>query len=362
MGQLNLIRSQIGMVRTALVLGTAAVGIRRLDVLLLAYSAAGLGAAVLFWRRLVAEVGSLRYRPFFFRRALAGEYFRFGSAVQISTLSYQAGDQLFRALLGGRFGAAWMGYYDLAGRAALALRSLASVLLAAMIPFGTEKQLREGEPGVSRLHRLSVKYLALVVMPGTALLLYFSSDVIRVWLGDAPGTGGVLTIFRIFLVGNAIAALGGPAAMIGRSVGRPLPEAAWTVAGVVAGLVSATLVSGFVSAALLYAVGSFGAALVIWLRLRILLGFSAGVLGDLVRVAVASLLTLGVVVLVSAILGGVLPGNGSSATMLRLAVATALGIAVFSTLTWISGVLDRDEREFWRARLRLALRKPSGTE
>jgi hypothetical protein len=101
---------------------------------------------------------------------------------------------------------------------------------------------------------------------------------------------------------------------------------------------------------------------VIWLRLRILLGFSAGVLGDLVRVAVASLLTLGVVVLVSAILGGVLPGNGSSATMLRLAVATALGIAVFSTLTWISGVLDRDEREFWRARLRLALRKPSGTE
>src|SRR5204863_230727 len=63
-------------------------------------------------------------------RALAGV----GSAVQASTLAAQAGDLAFRSILGARFGAAAIGAYDLATRAAMAPRHAASAVPVALVP------------------------------------------------------------------------------------------------------------------------------------------------------------------------------------------------------------------------------------
>ncbi len=348
MGRLNFIRSAANFVRTLLVVALAAAGVRRLDVLLLAYSAAGSLAAVVCWRELERQIGPLRFRPLFFRREMAAEYLRFGSAVQTATLSYQAGDQLFRLLIGGRYGPAAMGYYDLGARIAVVVRSFASALLTTMVPFGTEKQLGEGRSGISRLHRFSVKYLALFVLPTTAVVLYYSGEIIDLWLRGAAGSAAVLAIFRILLLGNAVAVLGGPAAMIGRSAGRPRTEAASTVAGVTLGLALAAAAPGLLSAVVLYAIGSFGAALVIWFRLWRVFGFETDTAWDLSRVVAWSLLVVGLTAGLDRVARAVvLPGSGWS-SMLRWAACGGLSLAAVLLVAWKTGLLSLEEKQFWR--------------
>jgi O-antigen/teichoic acid export membrane protein len=351
MGRLNLIRSATNLVRTVVVVALAAAGFRRLDVLLLAYSSAGLLAAFACWRELERNVGRLRFHPFFFRRDLAGEYLRFGSAVQTATLSYQAGDQLFRLLLGGRYGPAAMGYYDLGARLAFVLRSFASALLASMVPFGTEKHLGEGPSGISRLHRFSVKYLALFALPTTAVALYYSREIIGVWLRGAEGSETVLAIFRILLVGNALALLGGPAAMIGRSIGRPRTEAAGTFAGVALGLAFAAAAPGLDSAVLVYAIGSFGAALLIWFVLWRVLGFEAGTTWDLLRVAGWSLAVVALTAGLDRVAGAVVVRGSTWSSMLRWAICGGLSLAAVLLVVWNTSLLSLEEKQFWRRRL-----------
>jgi O-antigen/teichoic acid export membrane protein len=353
MGRLHLIRSTANLFRTLVVVSLAAAGIRRLDLLLLAYSTAGLSASFACWWELEKVVGRLRFRPLFFHREMAGEYLRFGSAVQTATLSYQVGDQLFRLLIGGRYGVAAMGYYDLGARLAFVLRSFASALLATMVPFGTEKHLGEGPSGISKLHRFSVKYLALFVLPTTAVVFYYSREIIELWLGGALGSETVLAIFRILLVGNAVALLGGPAAMIGRSTGRPRTEAAGTLAGVALGLAFAAAAPGLDSAVLLYAIGSFGAALLIWFLLWKVLGFEAGATWDLLRVAGWSLVVVALTAILDRVAGAVVVRGSPWFSMLRWTICGGLSLAAVLLAVWNTSLLSLEEKQFWRRRFAL---------
>ena len=353
MGRLNFIRSAANFIRTLLVVALAAAGVRRLDVLLLAYSAAGSLAAFACWQELEKQIGPLRFRPLYFRREMAGEYLRFGSAVQTATLSYQAGDQLFRLLIGGRYGLAAMGYYDLGARIAFVVRSFAGALLATMVPFGTEKQLGEGPSGISRLHRFSVKYLALFVLPTSAVVLYYSREIIDLWLRGAAGSGAVLAIFRILLLANAVAVLGGPAAMIGRSAGRPQTEAAGTFVGVALGLALAAAAPGLFASVVLYAIGSFGAAVMIWFRLWRVFGFETGTAWDLLRVVAWSLLVVGLTAVLDRLAGAVVPRGPGWSSMLRWAACGGLSLAAVLPVVWKTGLLSLEEKQFWRRSLAL---------
>jgi O-antigen/teichoic acid export membrane protein len=235
-----------------------------------------------------------------------------------------------------------MGFYDLGTRAAIVLRSLASVLLAVLVPFGTQEHLEGGTEGISRLHRLSLKYTALFVLCGSVIAFYFSRELVEVWLGRSAGVDSVLFIFRVFLAVHAIGALAGPSAMLGRAAGTPLPETVSSILAMALGLAGAVAARSFSMAVLFFALAMAGASLALWIILtkRLRLGETGWrEVAKVAGIAVASLLT---VIAVDLVLRRWNTGPAG-----RIAVGSGAALAAAALLAWTSRVLSPSERDFW---------------
>jgi O-antigen/teichoic acid export membrane protein len=170
-------------------------------------------------------------------RVLAGV----GSAVQASTLAAQAGDLAFRSILGARFGAAAIGAYDLATRAAMAPRHAASAVPVALVPQAQAQAVSDGPGSLAALHARSVALVALVVVGAAAGAWILVAPLLTLWLGTRPELGDVATLVRVLLIFHAVLAIGAVASAIGRALGRPGPEAIAAVAGNAAGVAAAGL-------------------------------------------------------------------------------------------------------------------------
>jgi len=199
-------------------------------------------------------------------RALAG----IGGTVQASTLAAQAGDLALRSMLGARFGAAAIGAYDLATRAAMAPRHAASAVPVALVPQAQAQAVAEGRASLGRLHARSVALVALVVVGGTAGAWLIVSPLLALWLGTRPELGDLAALMRLLLVFHAALAVGAVASAMGRALGRPGPEAIAAIAGNGLGIAAASLAAhrdGAVAAfATLVAVSTLGQA--VWIVRR----------------------------------------------------------------------------------------------
>jgi O-antigen/teichoic acid export membrane protein len=227
-------------------------GVRRIEWLLFAHVLGLSGAAFLAWFALEREVGRLRFAPTFADRDLLRDFARFGGAVQLASFGPQLADQAFRLVIGLRFGAAWMGFYDLGARAALVLRSVAGTLLVPMVPFGVQQQMEGGVSALTKLFQLTLKYTALWLLPASALALYHSPLLISVWLGHTAGAAEVLTVFQVFIVVNALVGLAAPIAMLGRAAGVPGAEAVLVTITASVGVLAARFLPGTLACLLVF--------------------------------------------------------------------------------------------------------------
>lgn len=183
-------------------------------------------------------------------RAIAGV----GGAVQVSTLAAQAGDLALRSILGARFGAAAIGAYDLATRAAMAPRSAASAVPVALVPQAQAQAVADGPASLAALHARSVILVALVVVSAAAGAWLLVAPLLALWLGPHLALGELTPLVQLLLVFHAALAVGAVASAIGRALGRPGPEAIAAVAGNAAGVAAAALASDRLAA-----VGAFAA-------------------------------------------------------------------------------------------------------
>ncbi len=190
----------------AAVLSAVLLGVRRMDVLLIAYCAGGIVTAILQWRALRELTPGLVLGPGLNGGAV-NDLLRFGGVLQVATMVPPVAEYGFRVLIGARFGLELVGVYDLAGRAAIVLRSLAGALFSAMVPFGVQTLAERGTEGVERLIRLTVKYTALFVFPATVLAWSQADLLVSLWLGDGSAAGQVRTGFRILLAVHAVGSL-----------------------------------------------------------------------------------------------------------------------------------------------------------
>ncbi len=200
LGRLNALRTAMNLVSTVALLLLVFMGVRRLEWLMLAHALGLTGASLLAWRSLRRELGPLAFGPVVWDRQLLHEFVRFGGAVQAASFGPQLADQAFRLVIGLRFGTPWMGYYDLGSRAAMVLRSFGGTLLVPLVPFGVQQELAGGTDALTRLFRITVRYTALWLLPGSAVALYHSPLLISLWLGESAESSHVLLVFQVFLV------------------------------------------------------------------------------------------------------------------------------------------------------------------
>ncbi len=269
--------------------GLALAGVTRLDVLLMGYAAgAPLAATGQWWSlRLALPAATGRAQgPHAWRwhGPTLGELFRFGSVLQMATLAPMLGEYAFRIIISQRFGVAYAGIFDLATRAALGLRSLASALFVVMVPFGVPLLATDERSQARQLIRLAVKYTGLFMLPSSLLLYVVLDPVVHLWLGAGPGAAQVAALLRPLVILHALVSLTVPMAMLGRSAGLPVPEAVTTWGGVLIGLGVSVLARGFSAAVVLFAAAPLGAGIVLWAWLARRLGVPFEGLRDLLTV------------------------------------------------------------------------------
>ena len=275
---------------TAAVIAIVQFGVLRLDVLLLVYTTGSIVTLAMAWRAIRRSIPGVRLALEWDRDAVR-DLVMFGGVIQMATMVPPLAEYAFRLIIGGRFGLAFAGVYDLGARAAVVPRSLAGALFSAMVPFAVLTERREGAMGLARLVRATTRHVALFIVPATALLVAFAVPIVRVWLGDTELTPQVRRCFQVVLVAHALGALAVPAAMVGRALGRPAAEAVATCTAFVAALVTAQVAPSFVAAAgllwLLPAIGGFMA----WAWLGRTLHFGFVTVSDFVLTSAVALLT-----------------------------------------------------------------------
>lgn len=157
----------------------AAWGVRRLDVLVLAYACGAL----------VAGVGSIMalHRTWPTWRAWRGfdaapfaDILHLGLALQTASVGPLLADFVLRWLIGTRFGAAAAGVYDLAGRAAIVPRSLGGALLSAVVPVAV-RLYQTSRDDFAALHD-RVSAAAAAVMVPTTLAAVLATPLVAGWL------------------------------------------------------------------------------------------------------------------------------------------------------------------------------------
>ena len=312
-----------------------------LDRLLVVYTAGSVATLVVVWRAIRTEIPTLRWAITWDREA-ARDLVWFGGVVQFATMVPPIAEYAFRLVVSARFGLAYAGVYDLGARAAVVPRSLAGALFTAMVPFAVQLHRRDGVAGMTRLTRTTVRHVALLILPGTVVLLAFAPSLIQLWLRNDPLAGAVLSCFELLLVAHALGALAVPAAMVGRALGRPAAEAIATTVAFGAAVFAASIVPTFNWAVgLMWALPATGGFIAwAWLGRRMQFGF--------IHTADFSL-AIGVAVLTQLVARPVASWSGGPVSMLLRLVVVSAGTAGVALLAELSSA-DR------RAALRSLLR------
>lgn len=346
---LALQRSAIGAASALVVAGLALAGVRRLDVLLLAAAAGLLVTAVVSWRTVAAATGPLPLRPWRTDRRAVGEIAWFGGTLQLTTLVAQLGDHGLRLLLGWHFGAATMGVYDLASRAAIGPRSLMAPLLVALVPFTAARERVGGVAALNESLRRATTYATLAIVAGTAAGLAVAEPLMGLWIGGPPDTVRLAReLFQILLLSLAVQSIASPMVSLARGVGRPGPEATTTLVtqavAVTLAWRMATPSAAIGVAAIVLAVSSVG----LWIWLKIALGVTAPPRPQIGRLAIVAAGVAAIAYYAAAATGWLaLPPAATLLAVPSIVVAASIGLAL------ATGSVPADER---RAIARLARR------
>ena len=204
-------------------------GVRRLDVLLVVYALGLLVTAVSAGARCGRRARPSRRGRGAPPRDAARELAIVGGTLQVTHLVAQAGDQGLRVVLGSAFGAAAIGLYDLASRAAIAPRSLMASLLVALVPFAAAREDRDGLAALSDSLQRSTRYAALAIAAGTIVGLFVAGavhDAVARHGGRGPRRRH--RILELLLVALAVQSMTSPMVALARAAGRAGPEAVST--------------------------------------------------------------------------------------------------------------------------------------
>ncbi|NOG59104.1 MAG: oligosaccharide flippase family protein [Proteobacteria bacterium] len=94
------------------------------------------------------------------------------------------------------------GYYMLAWTVASALSRISTPLIQAIGPYFTELASMKNEEVISKQLRLASQFMNALILPPTALIIFFAEPIINVWVGNQAVAEGVSPILMVLIVGT----------------------------------------------------------------------------------------------------------------------------------------------------------------
>ncbi|MEU5674363.1 lipopolysaccharide biosynthesis protein [Micromonospora sp. NPDC047753] len=159
----------------------------------------------------------------------------YGLRVQVSSGAGMVNVELDRLVLGGAFGPAVAGGFDLGGRLLNLLRLPPGFALIVLFPAAVARTVSRGTGWLDRFYLAATRYLALFLAPATAALMVSADPLVRLWLGhQVPWAAANIMILAPAYALNLIT---GAATIAARAEGRPGLETRYVLLSVVLNLV-----------------------------------------------------------------------------------------------------------------------------
>lgn len=278
----------------------------------------------------------------------------YGMRVQVSSGAGMVNVELDRLVLGGVFGPAVAGGFDLGSRLLNLLRLPPGFALIVLFPAAVARTVTRGAGWLDRFYLVTTRYLALFLAPATAALMVSADPLVRLWLGHQVSWAAANIV--ILAPAYALNLITGAATIVARAEGRPGLETRYVLLSVVLNLA--------LTVPLLLLCGPLGVPLSTALAVVLSTGYflayfhaaTARPLAPLVRAVwppVAAAVAAGVV---AAAASQFLPdGPGRPDAALAVSTRAGLTLLVAAALLAVSGHVGASDR----VRLHRLLRAPA---
>ena len=158
------------------------------------------------WRSLPASAARPR-----FRSALLRDVWRFAAAVSGNAIVGVFLTQIDKVVLSGMLSLEMFGYYALAGTVAASVWSIILPINTALFPRFAELTELRNDASLSELYHRSCQFLAVVLLPISATLAFFSREIMLIWTSNpitAEKTYLVVTLLVIGTTMNGLSSVG----------------------------------------------------------------------------------------------------------------------------------------------------------
>lgn len=175
------------------------------------------GLNMLVARRLFPElrIGFVRWTD----RLMMRQIFSFSWKIQASNLSQLMIFQIDRILLSRYLGLEAVAFYEIGSNAAFYAKSFLSVLFAPMVPAASALQATNDHVLIGGLYKRSFKFMVLLAVPFTLLVMAAAGPFIRIWMGSGFALSA-LTL-QLLMPAYLINILTGPGTFILNGINRP---------------------------------------------------------------------------------------------------------------------------------------------
>ncbi|MFI6132820.1 lipopolysaccharide biosynthesis protein [Micromonospora sp. NPDC051141] len=158
----------------------------------------------------------------------------YGLRVQVSSGAAVVNVELDRLVLGGVFGTAVAGGFDLGARLLNLLRLPPGFALIVLFPAAVARTVAQGTGWLERFHLSATRYFALALAPATAALMVSAEPLVRLWMGHPIpwAAASIMTLAPAYAI-NLIA---GATTVVARAEGRPGLETRYVLLSVILNL------------------------------------------------------------------------------------------------------------------------------
>lgn len=190
----------------------------------------------------------LRFNPFLFNKEMFKKLFGFGYKMQVSVIAGLLHFQMDKLLLAYFLNIGFVAYYTVAAQLASVVRGIPLLLISAIFPAASELEAKADKDSLHTLYFRSMKYVVLIGLPISLLVILFAKPFINLWLGE--GFERSALTLQILTIGYFFNIMTGPGFFILNGIGKPQYA--------VRNAIMAAVLNLFLSILLVIKIGYFG--------------------------------------------------------------------------------------------------------
>ncbi len=152
-------------------------------------------------------------------RPMMGRIFAFSWKIQASNVSQLMIFQIDRILLSRYLGLEAVALYEIGSNAAYYAKSFLSVIFAPMVPAASALQATDEKSLISGLYNRSFKFMVLLAVPFSFLVMALADPFIRIWMGSGFALSAIT--LQLLMPAYLVNILCGPGTFILNGINRP---------------------------------------------------------------------------------------------------------------------------------------------